>query len=177
MINLLPPAEREKVYSELFKKQINIFGLFMALIFFGSAIFILNTYVFLKIQAKELAQSLNLEEIKTETQEVKMLEEKFEDLNVKLSAYQKFRMEKQPVLDVLFKIKEIIPSGIQLDALLFDVNTNKIILSGVAGSRDDIIAMENKIRSSDFFKNLESPISNFLDKSNSKFNFTFYLKK
>lgn len=177
MINLLPPAEREKVYSELLKKQINVFGLFMALIFFGSAFFILNTYVFLKIQTKELKHSLNLEEIKTETKEVKMLEGDIENLNVKLLAYQKFIMEKKPVLDVFIKIKDIIPSGIQLDALLFDGSTNKIILSGIAGSRDDVIDMESNIRNSNFFEKLESPLSNFLDKSDSKFKFIFYLKK
>lgn len=177
MINLLPIQEREKVYSDLFQKQVNTFGLFAALIFFGSAVFILNTYAFLKIQAKELKQSLNMEEIKTETQEVKTLEGEIKNLNAWLSAYKKFRMEKQPALNVFLKIKEAVPLGIRLNALLFDGNTKKIILSGVADSRDDVVLMENRLKNSDFFENIESPLSNFLDKSDSKFNFMFYLKK
>jgi Tfp pilus assembly protein PilN len=177
LINLLPIPEKEKINSELFKKQINTFGTFIALIFFGSAIFVMNTYAFLKIQTSELKQSLNLEEIKTETQEVKALEGGIKNLNARLSAYQKFRIERQPVINVFLKIKEVVPSGISLNAFLFDGDTKKIILSGVASSRDDVVLMESRLKNSDFFEGLESPLSNFLDKSNSKFNFTFYLKK
>ncbi len=177
MINLLPISEREKVHSDLFKKQINTFGLFIALIFFGSSIFILNTYAFLKIQTRELKQSLNLEEVKTETQEVKTLEVEIKNLNARLSAYQKFRIEKQPALNVFLKIKDAVPPGANLNALLYDAGARKIILSGIASSRDDVVLMESRLKDSNFFENLESPLSNFLDKTNSKFNFTFYLKK
>jgi Tfp pilus assembly protein PilN len=177
MINLLPPDEREKVYSELFRRQISVFGMFLALIFFGSAVFILNTYVFLKIQSRELKHSLSLEEIKSETKEVKVLEDEIENLNVKLLSYEKFKTEKVFVLDVFSKIEDMIPSGVHLNSLTFDENANKIILSGISESRDDVIEMENRIKNSGFFENLESPLSNFLDKSGSKFTFTFYIKK
>lgn len=177
MINLLPPEEREKVYSDLFKRQISIFGFILSFIFLGSAVFILNTYAFLKIQSRELKNSLSLEEIKSETKEVKVLEEEIKNLNSKLSLYEKFRLENISSLDVLSKIEDTIPLGVNLNSVVFEGDSNKIILTGVSNSRDDVIEMENRIKKSEFFQNLESPLSNFLDKSGSKFTFTFYIKR
>lgn len=177
MINLLPQEERKKVYSDLFAKQINTFGILISLIFFGSAVFILNTYVFLKIQSKELSSSLSLEEIKSETQEARILEEEIKNINSWLLSYEKFKTEKVPVLELFSKIEDTIPIGINLNTFVFDVSANKIILTGISDSRDDVIEMEKRIKDSEYFKNLESPLSNFLDKSGSKFTFTFYIKK
>lgn len=176
MINLLPSSEKEILHAQLLKRQIRSFGLIIAAILLGCAVFTLNTFAFLKIQTSELKQSLNIEAINSETKEAQMFEGEIKGLNSNLTRYQNFRSEHFSVLNVFLKIKEIAPPGANLNSLLYDAVSKKIIVSGVAQSRDDVVAMESRLKKSDFFERVESPINNFLDSANARFNFTFYEK-
>ena len=78
------------------------------------------------------------------------------------------------VLDVIKKIEETIPPGAGLSTLSIDVAEKKVVVSGKASDREDVVAMENRLKSSDFFKKIDSPLNNFLEKKNPSFKFTFY---
>ncbi|MEK7117763.1 MAG: PilN domain-containing protein [Patescibacteria group bacterium] len=177
MINLLPFSEREILHAQLLKRQIRSFGLIISAILLGCAVFTLNTFAFLKIQTSELKQSLNVEAINSETKEAQIFEGEIKGLNSNLTRYQNFRSEPFSVLNVFLKIKEIAPAGANLNSLLYDAASKKIIVSGVAQSRNDVVAMESRLKKSDFFERVESPLNNFLDSANARFNFTFYVKQ
>lgn len=177
MINLLPPQEKEKLYGRLLKRQVRAFGFLAAIILFGGAVFVLNTWVFLKIQTKAISRNLNLETREPETVAARGLESQVKDLNLWLARYQNFRAESGVLMsDVLLKVQEIVPRGAALDALLVDSLEKKIILSGRASRREDVVVMENRLKKSEYFERVNSPISNYLEKTNASFNFSFYYK-
>lgn len=176
MINLLPPAEKNKLFSHLFKKQISLFGWLCVVVLAGSAIFIINTLVFLEIQTRSLRQQLSKEGVDTETQQAQTLESDVKRLNNLLNRYQEFQGERISVVGVFAELQKIAPQGIKLDALSFDEATGKIIISGKARSRDDVLAIENGLKKSYLFERLESPLNNFLEKENANFSFVFYVK-
>lgn len=177
MINLLPPPEKEKIYEALFKRQAYTFGLTVIIILAGGAILILNTLAFLKIQTRELAQVLKAEVATSETQSAQAVEENVKNLNAQLAKYKNFRAEAVSPSLIFSKIEELVPNGANLTAMLVDVANRKVILAGRADRRDDVMLMENRLKESGFFERLESPLSNFLEKSNARFSFTFYIKK
>lgn len=176
MINLLPQPEREKLYNSLFKKQINSFGLLLTVILLGGAIFILNTYIFLKIQTSELKSTLNFEAISAATQEAEQFENEMSRLGDMLTRYQSFKADQVSSQDVLSELQNIVPPGAQLKALSFDQAARKVIISGQAESRDDVLLLESRLERIKDFTKLESPLSNFLEKTKPNFSFTFYLK-
>lgn len=176
MINLLPPAEKEKVYQMLLKKQFRVFGVLLVLAVFGGAFFVLNTLVFLKVQTSELGHSLNVESASADIESTAVLEDGIKDLNLKLSKYQAFRAEEVNTGLLLAKVGELVPAGIALNKLSLDAGTKKITISGLAQTRDDVIEMEKRLKKSTLFERVDSPIGNYLQKSNSTFNFSFYFK-
>lgn len=176
MINLLPPSEKDKVYALLLKKQFRVFGVLVVLAVFGGAFFVLNTLVFLKVQTSELGHSLNVESTSANMDSTAVLEDEIKDLNSKLSKYQAFRAEEINMGSVLAKIGELVPAGIALNKLSLDAGTKKIVVSGLAQTRDDVIVLEKNLKGSVFFERVDSPIGNYLQKSNSTFNFSFYFK-
>ena len=177
MINLLPWPEKEKIYKALFKRQAYTFGLTVIIILAGGAILILNTLAFLKIQTRELAQVLQAEVGTSETHSAQAVEENVKNLNAQLAKYKNFRAESVSATLVFSKIEELAPSGASLTTMLVDMANRKVILAGQADTRDDVMLMESRLKQSDFFERLESPLSNFLEKNNSRFSFTFYIKK
>ena len=177
MINLLPLSEKEKIYSGLFKKQAYTFGLTITIILVGGAILILNTFAFLKIQIRELGQVLRAEVAAAETQNAQAIEDSVKNLNVQLSKYKDFRAESILPTLIFSKIEELIPAGARLGALLVNAADYKIILAGRADSREDVILLESRLKKSDFFERMDSPLSNLLEKTNSSFSFTFYFRK
>lgn len=176
MINLLPQPEREKLYAHLFKKQINSFGLLITVILLGGVIFTLNTYVFLKIQTNELKSALNFGSISREAEEASKYEKDLERLNTTLAKYQSFKTGNISVADILNNLEDIVPPGAQLKTMSFDQVSKKVIISGGAQSRDDVLLLESRLKKTKDFTRLESPLSNFLEKTNPNFSFTFYLK-
>ena len=177
MINLLPPQEKEKVYGALFKRQVHTFGLTATVILIGGSILILNTFAFLKIQIRELRSVLRAETAVAEIQNAQAIEERVKNLNVQLSRYENFRSESVSPIFIFSKIEELTPNGAGLATMLVDVSSRKIILAGRANTREDVMFLENGLKNSDFFERVDSPLSNFLEKTDSAFSFTFYFKK
>ncbi len=176
MVNLLPPQEKDIVYKMLLKKQLHTFVFVIAIIFFGGAIFVLNTLVFLKIQLRELSQSINIEATTEEADQARSLEDEIKKLNLQLSKYQVFRDESVSMNDILMKVSSMVPSPVKLTGLNIDVMSKKIILSGQAATRDDIVYIENKIKKAEYFEKMDSPLTNYLQKNNPSFVLSFYFK-
>ncbi|MEK9174425.1 MAG: PilN domain-containing protein [Patescibacteria group bacterium] len=176
MINLLPLTEKEKIYQTLLRKQFQVFGVLLVLVVFGGVFFVLNTWVFLKIQTRELGRNLNIEMASPESETTLALENEVRELNVKLSKYQNFRAEEVAMVALLGGVSETIPAGIALKSLSLDTVVKRVTLAGEAKVRDDIVEMEKRLKKSDFFEKIESPIGNYLQKNNGSFNFSFYIK-
>lgn len=177
MINLLPLPEKEKIYGALFKRQVHTFGLTAVVIFIGGAVLVLNTFAFLKIQIRELRQVLRTEVASAETQNAQVIEESVKTLNVQLSRYSDFRQKSVSPTLIFSKIEGLMPGGASLTTMLVNAADRKIILAGRADTREDVMFLENNLKKSDFFERVESPLSNFLEKTDPAFSFTFYFKK
>lgn len=176
MINLLPPSAKEKLYQDLLARQLNHLGFIVVVILLGGAVFIFNTFVFLKIQTSSLKQTLNVETINTDTQKSQTLEEDTKNLNNLLLKNQGFRRGSQSSLEIFREIEKVIPAGAKLTVFSWTEAAGKIVLSGRAQTRDDVLALEKRLKDSPFFEKIESPLANFLEKNNVNFNFTFYFK-
>ena len=176
MINLLPPLAKGKLHQNLLTRQLNHLGFILAIIFLGGAVFIFNTFIFLKIQTSSLKQTLNVETINTDTQKAQALEGDTKNLNDLLLRSQGFRQSGQLSSEIFREIEKVIPAGAKLTAFSWEDAAGKIVLSGRAQTRDDVLALEKRLKDSLVFEKIESPLANFLEKNNVSFNFSFYFK-
>lgn len=68
--------------------------------------------------------------------------------------------------DLMIKVTKIIPQNINLDQLTINTETNKALFKGNAPLRDDLILFQKNLENSGMFVNIESPLSNLLEKNN-----------
>lgn len=176
MINLLPSPRKQIVYKDLLFQQIRLLMLLAVVIIAADAIFNLNSLIFLKIQVQEVDRALSLKNLNSETREAQALEQEVKGLNALLARYGAFKSDQTGAADALLELNKLIPSGVSLQTLSFDNASRRIIVSGVAASRGDIMVFENRLKESVLFEKLESPLSNFLESANANFSFTFYVK-
>lgn len=176
MINLLPSVNKQAVYKDLLFRQIRLLILLAVIIIAAGAVLILNSLVFLKIQAREVDRALSLENLNSETREAQELEQNVKNLNALLARYSGFKSNQTGAVDALLELNKLIPSGASLQVLSFDNVGRRVIMSGVAASRNDIVIFEDRLKQSALFEKLESLLSNFLESANANFSFTFYVK-
>lgn len=176
MINLLPPAEKSELYKTLFRKQFNSFGLLVAIILLGGAILTFNTYIFLKIQTNKLGGDLGAEEVSGQIESAEDFDDSVRAVRGLVDKYHGFETEFVSFSGVLAELQRLMPFNVSLDVFSFDAASRKVIISGQAIDREDVLALESRLKTSSLFTKLESPLSNFLEKSKPRFSFTFYLK-
>jgi len=73
----------------------------------------------------------------------------------------------------LEKISEIAPAGINLTNLSYQTAQNKVVLNGQAKTREQFLNFKENLEKSQVFLEVESPLSNLINKENIDFNFNF----
>lgn len=76
----------------------------------------------------------------------------------------------------LLELINTVPAGVKLNSLSFDRTNNKLILSGVAKERENLLSYQEKIKELLWIEKLESPSSQLFQKENVDFEWTIKLK-
>lgn len=175
--NLLPPELRKRViFSQQAKKigaHLNVFlGLLGVLSFFllFVLIYLQNQYVFFRGELDEVkrsSQNLRIEQIKSDIA-------RFNNQLTRISA------PLTPPDWTLFlgSLAAVTPEGVVLHSLGVSRNAGdmRISIEGSAKRREDVIQLEKSIRSSPFFSNVVSPLSNYAKTEDVPFTISFFLR-
>lgn len=180
MINLLPDEEKEIVFRERLRRAVVVAGFFISVILAVGMILMTPSYFFLSFQERDLVRSLTLSEEGARALETEGLEEKISDARVKFEHIASAAKKKRPISPIFIKIIKSLPGGVRLNSIDYEVASNntqeKITLSGVAGTRDEFLAFEKRLKESRDFKNVDSPVSNLLSETEIDFNLILDLK-
>jgi Tfp pilus assembly protein PilN len=88
-------------------------------------------------------------------------------LNKKLNERKKWK--------ILEELNKTLPSGVFYSSLA--VSSKDIKMSGFAGTREDLIKLEENLQESNFFKGAQIPISSFTSKENINFDVSLKYEK
>lgn len=170
-LNLLPPSEKKKL--KLLKLagllvSIGSWFVFMTVIF---TLLLLSVYFYLSIISdaqKDLMQQRRQNE---RTQALFDLEERISQTNKSIE--QIHQKQKQMIIwtPVFEHLAEITPEGVHLNSFSYNQSGNRISLSGHADTRPKLLRFEEKLKESEYFKEVESPLSNIINKNDIDFNF------
>lgn len=163
-LDLLPAERKEeikkkKAFKTLIHQEIR---LFIPVIFFTAVLLAINFN--LKIQLNGLEKSSSIEQSQDEYQELKSYEEKFSDINSKVSAVSNFQSKHLYWSSAFEELSKVIPDGAHITNLA--TKDYKISLAGKAKTRDDLLAFQERIKSSDCFANVNVPLPNLVSKEN-----------
>lgn len=164
-LNLLPPKNKAALRSGfLFAYAQSM----LLVVFFLTAIAsstLLAVRLLLKGTYDDLTQrsTSSSEEYKTMTDEIRSINEYLKRME---GVHKRFT----PWSTVLATVSEMVPDGTQVTSIRID-KTGKVLLSGVADERSDVLLLRERLVQSNLFKNVSSPVSNILQPKNVKFDF------
>jgi Tfp pilus assembly protein PilN len=179
MINLIPPKEKEKILMERINKVVIIHWF---LIFFFILCFILVLFsvkIYFKSQA--LAQNSMVLNAKNnqETQKIIQFKEKMQTANDEIKEQNNFQKNKIYFSNIIEKIAGILPGNIKLNnisAVLDDKKIIKVSVSGFAQSREDLVALKDKLSQESAISEIKFPTSNWVEANNINFSASFNIK-
>lgn len=170
-LDLLPEGKKEeikkkKIFWLVVRQEIR---LFVPLALFVAVLLAINFN--LKFQLGSIEKLQALEQSQEKYQELKNYEDKFRDTNSKVLlalSLQSGHLRWSPVLK---RISEAVPEGVNLKKLA--TKDYSVSVSGAARTREEFLVFEEKIKTSDCFSEVNTPLSNLISKENVVFQIDF----
>jgi Tfp pilus assembly protein PilN len=176
MINLLPPAEKQRLFGEEKWKITVIFG-FISVIFFTSLILILVS-INLSVLFQLKAQNVVLEGKKAElgAAGIQGIVQKVKKANQDISSLNYFYSNKISMVSFLEKLSALLPKGISLNDISInplDQKNFQVAISGHAQSVENVISFRDNLLAEKYFSNTVFPQETWFEKIDFNFDATF----
>lgn len=182
MINLLPPEEKDKIFSAKRRKLITIFLLFVLFFSFYCVLILLPVRFYIDGQVSSKEIILDVVKKDFERSGAKELQTKINSANLTLVELNNFYKSKVYYVRILEKISEALIEGTYLTNLsvtFFETEEEtgfRISLSGFAPTRDNLFSFKNNLEKQKDFKNVYFPPSNWVKSNDIDFVVNFNLE-
>jgi Tfp pilus assembly protein PilN len=174
-IDLLPEERKKEIRNKnifvLLLKQEFLFT--FSVIFF--IVFLMSLNFILKFQRESMVAVYSDEETLKRNEELKKYEEKFKEINKKVSSISDIYNKHLFWSGIFYKLSESVPIGVTLNNLT--TTDYKISIVGIASKRDDFLKFEENMGKSDCFTDVNAPLSNLVVKEDVDFQIDFKIKK
>ncbi len=178
-LNLLPPQQKERFEWEKSRRLALVSSAVITLfsILFGALL--ASSALYNKIQLEPFREAIEKEKIREETLRVENIESITRDFFGKLRKIRDVQTKTDDYEGILQELAALPPEGVVFYSLaISEINeglnpVKTVQLTGHADTRNRVIAMENKIKSSGKFIDLVSPFSNKNKEENINFTFSF----
>ncbi len=163
-LNLLPSEKRAALRLQFIASYAET----MLFIFFVVAVFAAGTLVALRMSLAKTYDDFTrrsdagAEETQAITDEIKAINGYMQRVNA-------FEGRFTPWSSVLVKIAALVPAGVRIDSIRVDKGA--IAIAGAADTRDDVLLLQQRLRDSGLFTDVQSPLSNILQDRNVHFEF------
>ncbi len=171
-INLLSSKEKKDITFE--KTNISIISSFVVLLIVSVllSIVLYTIHDLQKENLKALSQQAASVRQFLDKEENKAMEEKVRKINYYLITINKNEKERTRFSKSLAEIASLTPDKIRLFNIALSKEEKKFEISGNAKSRDSLLQFSEYLEKSEYFENIESPLSNLISPTNINFSLT-----
>lgn len=165
-LNLLPPTQQDYLKNE----RLYLYFRRVAFVFFVFTILITGTLLAARILLQD-----NYASIITSSQRVNdhnyVITEQIDKLNQNLQAIEKIQNNFVKWSTIIVDLSRAIPPNAQLTYLDMEKGNGTFSLTGIAATRDDYLKLQSNLQKLPYIKELTSPLTNLLERTNVKFQF------
>lgn len=175
-INLLPPVEQQLLKVAETSAQVRDFGVLL-----GISLVVLSGFLFAaKIFLNEQLES-SVAQLATETETLAWLEstsarKAVEALNLDLENFQLLEARAEKWSRVLIELARRLPADMTLDNLTIDRSSLRVEAAGRAGTRTSVLRFRETLLDSEYFANVNFPLSNLERSRNVPWQYRFQIK-
>ena len=170
ILNLLPAEKKRSIAAERSQRlQRKLVVIFLSCLILSVAI-LFATHWYIDYEVKSID-----DQIVTAQQ---VLRSRGDDSNTQIEAMnaqlaQMQGVQKDHILwpSIISQLTDTLVPGITLDSIAFDASAQTVTLSGIALTRQNLVAYKEKLGSLPFISNIESPLSDLIQRENINFQF------
>lgn len=176
LLNLLQEEKKEEVQSRLHFRFF-LWQLFLVLaleVFY--IVILISIYFILDFQLQSLQNAG--QQYDAEHSEQKILDryqKKFKETNTTVEVLGKIERQHFSFAQIFLLLDTVLPESIAIEHLTTKEYT--VMLAGQAATRDDLLALESRLKESECVKNVNVPLSNLFSQENVDFQMDFEMEK
>lgn len=174
VLNLLPPIEKKALKIDYFRRAAVFCGILAVFFLALFTVLLIPSYFALKLQIDVLENRIELEKMTAESAKVRELEARVSEINKNLLGASEFSQKSFSLLSLLETLAKIVPAGVRLTGASFSQKTGELVVRGFANTRDGVLAAKYNFETNEKFKEVRSPVSNYLKESD--IDFVFFMK-
>ncbi|MBI2356203.1 MAG: PilN domain-containing protein [Candidatus Doudnabacteria bacterium] len=176
-VNLLPKSEQKEIRFELISRQLVNFWLWLVLSLVVLLILSLLAVFQLKLMARQVDGEIDKNRQALSSASNQELQKQVLLLNNEIGKINQLRESHYQWSEALIELGSIIPGDLVVDILTLDRISGKVEITGFAGDRESIIKFWSAMHKSQYFKNINFPLSNLEQARNAHYQFTFYINE
>lgn len=177
-LNLVPKTERENYNIEIARRFVvsaSIGFFIIVLAFIG---LLAGNYFFIRLQLVPEIGRLETEKQAEKTKKVEEFEKQIKDTNSKLTVIINAKTQTAQVSQIIEKIIEMSSgNNSYLTSIFIDKSAMKASIKGFSANRDQVVKIQENIKSDPAFSDINAPYSNLLKQTNINFSFDFKIKQ
>ncbi len=174
-MNLLPEENKQELTYEFWRRFVWFLGFYLIIIAVAADSLLLPSYFFLSFQLDKVKDRLNTTTNSVALQRTfsgeKQIKEARELINLSAGFVDKKAYISPLIEDVLGRTT----ASTSLSSFQYQIapgGKGALRMSGVAGSRDELLLYVANLKKSSYIINVDSPVSNYLDEKGGVFNVT-----
>lgn len=176
-LNLLPPTEKKYYQIETIRRFVVFLSIGLSVIlslFIGLLVF---NYFFVSFQLEPTIHQLEVEKATEKARKVEELEKQIKETNRKITLLTTIKKEAAPISPILEKLTAASAGkNSYLKTFSIDRRTGAVKIEGFSSTRDQVVKIQDNLKSDSSFSDVNAPYSNFLKQTNIDFVFDFKLK-
>ncbi len=178
MINLLPPEEKQNLAADQQRKIIFILGLVVMIFFSALVLVLVSVNITVATQLKGENILLQNKESALNQGQVQEIRKEITQANNKMSDLGNFYKNKVSMSGFLSRLSGIFPKEIYLKSISINPLSSgpkdfQVIISGHATSIENVIDLNNKLKSETGFSQITFPQDTWFEKQDFDFDLTF----
>lgn len=177
VLNLLPPIEKKALKVDYLRRAVVFCGIIAVFFLALFTMLLIPSYFALKLQIDVLENRIELEKMTVESAKIRDLEARIDEINKNLLGASEFSKKSFSLSPLFETLAKIVPAGVQLTGASFSKKTGELAVRGSAKTRDDVLAAKYNFETNENFKEVRSPVSNYLKESDVEFVFFVTLEK
>jgi Tfp pilus assembly protein PilN len=174
IINLLPKNEQKEVKLQFFAHSQLVFWIWIVISLVLFLILTLLAKIYLNNVQNQVAIEISQKQEELKSSDNAILKQQVETLNTQIKTIKTLQGQHVYWSNALVELGNLLAPDIQLNSLSIDRTTGKIDLQGTAGNRESVLKFWSDIHKSQYFQNIDFPLSNLNKSAGDPFTFTFY---
>ncbi len=174
-LNILPPEEKNAIASQKLRRQIVILNSYALISILTFLVLLSSIWLFLLVQLKSIEKIFAEAQTSPQGKAFEEFKKEIGRINQSFQYFDQLR-DQRVIHSVCFeRLIQILPSGVRFNSV--SVSQDQVALEGYAATRESLMLFKDSLEKSQYFEEVESPLSNFLKQRDINFSFRFKIKQ